>query len=304
MNPLVSVIVVVHNNLQDLPACLNSIREQTYQPVEVIVVDNASTDGSTDFLSQQQDILLIRNPLNRGFAAGNNQGLARSRAEAILLLNADAWLERNCISKLMGALFRQPQIGSAAPKVLRADGITLDSTGILLQKHRLSPMDRGEGQLDRGQFDTPEQRDIFGPSGAVAIYKKETLFAAAIEGQIFDEDFFAYYEDVDLAWRLQVLGWKSVYVPEAVAWHDRKGPGPKPGWLRRQAYANRYFCYVKNDLSSFRSFLFSRTFLLECGRCLKLFARHPHMLGAWWLFLKRLPRMMRKRQWVKNHKAE
>src|SRR4030095_12141583 len=99
------------------------------------------------------------------------------------------------------------------------DGTTLDSTGIIMLREQRH-LDRGAGETDNGQYENPE--DIFGPSGAAALYRRATLDDVAINGQYFDEDFFAFREDADLAWRCRLLGWNSIYVPAAVALHRRR----------------------------------------------------------------------------------
>lgn len=300
--PLVSVIVVNWNGLSYLEACLDSIRHQRYEPIEIVVVDNGSTDGSVDFLRRQSDIILVQNSTNRGFAAANNQGIARAGGSWILLLNADARLEENCLDRLIHRVLEESTLGSASPKIYRADGKTLDSTGVILQKRKFSPADRGEEQLDQGQFDSPECEEIFGPTGAVALYRREALGEVALGFEILDEDFFAYYEDVDLNWRLQLLGWRAVFVPQAIAIHDRKGPHVKPGWLQRQAYANRYFCYIKNEMTEgLRSYIYW-ALPYELGRYAWLLLRKPHMIGSLFIFLQKLSLMFRKRRWIQSRK--
>jgi len=296
--PLVSVIVVNWNGADDLPACLDSVRAQIYEPLELLVVDNGSTDGSVNFLRRQEDLILVENRDNRGFAAANNQGIARCGGAWVLLLNTDARLAAECVEKLMRRVLEESMIGSASPKIYRADGRTLDSTGLCLHKRRFSPADRGEGQPDQGQFDAADREEIFGPTGAVALYRREALAEASLEAEVFDEDFFAYYEDVDLAWRLRLFGWESVFVPEAIAWHDRKGPSNRPGWLQRRAYANRYFCYLKNERAGALAPYILPALFYELGRSLRLVLKQPHMLGAYYHLLRRLPTMLRKRRWI------
>src|SRR4029453_5424828 len=146
---------------------------------------------------------------------------------------------------------------SATGKLLRMDGKTLDSTGIVMlrsQRH----LDRGADEPDRGQFDKPE--DVFGPSGAAALYRMKALHDVAIEGQFFDEDFFAYREDADLAWRCRLLGWTSIYVPSAVARHRRRVTparrGALPALINYPSVKNRFLLRINNMTSS----LYRRTF--------------------------------------------
>lgn len=300
--PLISIILVNWNGANDLPRCLDSIFRQTYRSIEVIVVDNGSTDDSLDLLRKYPDLILLRNETNRGFSMANNQAIARAGGDWIFLLNVDAWMAPDCLQRLMERVLQEETIGSAAPKVYRGQGRTLDSTGILLQRERFSPADRGENQVDSGQFDGPDQEDIFGPSAAAALYRREALGESAQGREVFDEDFFAYYEDVDLAWRLRLLGWRSVYVPSAVCWHERKGPSGKPDWMRRRAYSNRYFCYLKNELLPIVPSYFLSAFFRETGRILKVIVKQPSMVGSFCRLAVKIPRMLQKRRWIQSRR--
>src|SRR5947199_10263754 len=134
---------------------------------------------------------------------------------------------------------------------MRMDGTTIDSTGIIMrgeQRH----LDRGAEELDSGQFDQPD--DIFGPSAAAALYRRATLEDAAINGRYFDEDFFAYREDADLAWRCRLLGWNSIYVPTAVAQHRRRVTPERRGSVSREinyhSVKNRFLLRINNMTAS------------------------------------------------------
>src|SRR5204863_6092868 len=143
-------------------------------------------------------------------------------------LNPDTVLDPAFISELVLALDTRPDAASASGKLLRMDGKTLDSTGIVMLREQRH-LDRGADQPDTGQFEKFEE--IFGPSGAAAMYRRKALDDAAIDGQYFDEDFFAYREDADLAWRCRLLGWTSIYVPTAVAQHRRRVTPERRGKL-------------------------------------------------------------------------
>lgn len=300
--PLVSVLVVNWNGAADLPRCLDSVLQQTYRSIEIIVVDNGSTDPSLALLRNYSDLIVLRNEKNRGFAAANNQAIARAGGDWIFLLNTDAWMAPDCLQRLMERVLQEETIGSAAPKVFRREGNILDSTGMLLQRKRFSPADRGENQEDQGQFDQAEQEDIFGPSAAAALYRREALGEATQGKEVFDEDFFAYYEDVDLAWRLRLLGWRSVYVSSAICRHERKGPSRKPNWMQRRAYANRYCCYLKNELFAIVPSYFFPAVIREAGRSVKVILKQPHMAGAFCRLALILPRMLRKRRWIHSRR--
>ena len=208
---LVSVIVVSWNSAADLPRCLEGIRAQTHRDIELIAVDNASADGSASLLGDAQ---LIRNDTNRGFSAAVNQAIAVARGEFVLLLNPDCFLAPEYIERLLSA-FDDASIGAATGLLMRALGTAgeVDSAGIR--------MTRTGRHLDIAV--APRERtEVFGVSGAAAMYRRTFLRDVAIAGEVFDEDFFAYREDADLAWRGRLFGWRAVCEPRAVAHHVRR----------------------------------------------------------------------------------
>jgi GT2 family glycosyltransferase len=214
----VAVNIVTFNSADDIAACLESLTKQTFRDFRVHVLDNASIDKTIERLSAF-DLDIVRATSNSGFAKAHNDLIRSYPAEYMLILNPDTILRDDFLERLIPALDARPDAASATGKLLRMDGVTLDSTGIIMlrsQRH----LDRGADQPDRGQFDKPE--DIFGPSGAAALYRFKALEDVAVEGQYFDEDFFAYREDADLAWRCRLMGWTSIYVPAAVALHRRR----------------------------------------------------------------------------------
>lgn len=247
---LISVIIVTWNSEATLPACLSSVRGQDYKAYEIIIVDNGSTDGTLSSIACS-GIRLIENGRNLGFSKANNQALAIACGEYVLLLNSDAVIAPGYFSAMIPFFERDPRLGSASGKILRpsGDGVNvLDSTGLQMQHWRLLPCDRGEGETDRGQYD--EAALVFGAPGACALYRRTALEEAASGQEFLDEDFFAYYEDVDLAWRMRRRGWKAVYVPAAIAYHRKKGPNGKAPFIQVKGFTNRYWCYIKNALPS------------------------------------------------------
>ncbi len=209
-------MVVVNWNRKDLlRACLRSLARQTGVTLEIIVVDNGSTDGSSDLAEHEFHARVIRNPDNRGFCAANNQGIAAARGEFIALLNNDAEAEPGWLSALHRACSQRPDIGMAASKVLVwEDPQRIDKVGHLIFADGQN-RGRGSGALDRGQYDREEE--VLWPDGSAALYRKEML--DRIGG--FDEDFFAYGDDAELGLRARIAGWKCIYTPEAVVRHHR-----------------------------------------------------------------------------------
>lgn len=232
--PLVSIGLVTLNGKKYLKNCLNSILKQDYPNVEILVVDNGSTDGTVDFLHKEfGQIKLETLNGNIGFAGGHNKAIRETTGKYYVAINQDTVLETNYISDIVKALENNEYIGSAQGKVKKLtfgrksniiDGIALK----LRRSCQVSNL--GEEEYDHGQYD--EQREIFGVSGELPIYRRKALEDVSIIShnsiygkEYFDETFFAYKEDVDLAWRLQIKKWKSLYIPKAVAYHDRSVSG-------------------------------------------------------------------------------
>lgn len=257
---LVSVIMVNWNSGHQLARALERLRLQTAVPLELIIVDNGSTDGSMEVASRieaSHAIRTVMNDHNAGFSRAFNQGLAISAGEYVLSLNADVWLQEGFIATLIDALERDAVTGMATGKLLRGrgdcdSGWIIDSTGLFLNRQR-RPHDRGQGELDRGQYDRPAE--VFGACGAASLCRRRMLDDIACQGEVLDEDFFVYYDDADLSWRAQLRGWRCLYEPCAVAWHERGGGdtlrrrsnAPKLAFAQVHAVKNRYLMMLKND---------------------------------------------------------
>jgi GT2 family glycosyltransferase len=193
---------------------LDSLRAQTRRDFEIILVDNGSQDGSSGFVREQYPgVRLIPLGENRGFAGGNNAGISIAAGKYIALLNNDTKAHPAWIEQLLAAAETTPSAGMWASKILSYDDPgTIDNTGLLIYRDGLA---RGRGRLepDRGQYD--EQGEVLLPSGCAALYRKAVLD----EIGLFDEDFFAYADDVDLGLRFRLAGWGCVYVPTAKVYH-------------------------------------------------------------------------------------
>jgi len=267
--PNVSVIIVNWNGANYLETCLVSLARQQRCRLEILVVDNASTDRSSEVVASFQaqhptvPVRFIRNAKNEGFCWANNQGIQASSGEFVLLLNADVTLQPQFIAKLLQVMRNDRKVGIATGKLLNGhDPQKIDSTGIMIYKNRRA-VDRGQQEADDGRYSTEEE--VFGASGAACLcrrtmlealkYSRKELVELQLPGEAHDEYldelFFAYKEDVDLAWRAQLAGWKCVYTPEAVGYHFRKwGVGKRheiPKWVRRQSLKNRYVMLLKNE---------------------------------------------------------
>jgi len=268
----VAIIIVAWNSGEALRAAIDSALLQ--RPEELVVVDNHSTDNSVVALRKiYPTVQVVSLASNTGFAAACNIGVASTRARHVLFLNDDAVLEPDYVHKLLVALAHRPRAASAVGKLTYQDGEVrrIDSAGLRLDRFALRPTDRGQGEADVGQYDTPST--VFGPTGAAALYRRSALEAAGEGG--FDAQLFAYYEDVDLAWRLGNLGYCHLYVPEAQATHARRGPFNKPVAIMQRAFVNRYTVWVKNE--SFWRFLLYMPVALawEAGRVALMLRRDP-----------------------------
>lgn len=247
--PRVSIIIVAYNNAAELPLCLDSIYTQGFRGWELLVVDNCSQDGSREFLLEEQrkkGFKLIRNDKNVGFCRAHNQAIKDSCGEFILFLNPDAvLLEKDALATFVRAMDKEENLASVTGKLLK-DPIKkiIDSAGMAFKKYGYITFDRGQGEFDCGQYDKDEY--VFGPSCACALYRRKALEDAKYNGQYFDEDFFAYFEDADLAWRVRNNGWLSKYIHGAAIKHPRKGAHALGFTLKALAYRNAYVSYLKN----------------------------------------------------------
>ncbi|MFN8059830.1 MAG: glycosyltransferase family 2 protein [Vicinamibacterales bacterium] len=245
-----SIGIVTWQSADVIEACLDSVRRLTWPDVEVRVLDNASNDGTRaalERLTTADERLYL--PENVGFAAAHNQLIRRSSGEFYLALNPDVELESGFVEPLLDAMAVDPTLGSATGKLVRFEppGV-IDSAGIVMvpsQRH----LDRGAGEPDDGRFDRREY--VFGASGAAACYRRAMLDDVRVAGEYFDEHFFAYREDADLAWRSQLFGWSCAYVPAARARHRRRVTPERRSSLsadvNRYGVRNRFLLRLKNQ---------------------------------------------------------
>jgi GT2 family glycosyltransferase len=276
--PLVSVVLVNWNTERFLAACLDSIAEQDYSPLEVILVNNGSPGFvAADWRSRRID-KLIENAENEGFAAANNRGIAASHGEYVTLLNCDAYLAPGAISAAVAVMESAPDIGQVAFKVMHAvyrDRI--DTAGHLFRPDRTAAH-RGSGEADGGRF--AEAVDLFGASACACLYRRAMLDEISFKGEVFDHDFGSYYEDVDLDWRARIAGWRCRFAPDAVAYHHGHGSGARTGRaVRIEAEKNRYLMMLKCDTAPERARHIFQIAAYECWHALSVL-RRPYLLLA------------------------
>lgn len=209
---LISIIVLNWNGGQVLGKCLQSLQEQAYHPLEIIVVDNASTDNSSDLVKKFPGVKLIVNDRNLGFGGGNNIGILASHGKYIMVLNNDTRLDPKCIKELKRSIEKDERYGACASKILlEYEDNLIDAAGIVVYPDGLSI---GRGRLEKGdRYD--EEVEVFFASGCASLLRREMLDDIGL----FDEDFFAYADEADMGWRAQLAGWKCIYNPKAVVYH-------------------------------------------------------------------------------------
>lgn len=240
----VSIIIPHWNRAGYLSTCLSSLLGQSYPHFEVVLVDNGSTDDSLTILERDYPwVQVIALEVNLGFAKAVNIGIRATRGELVALFNNDVEADQRWLEELVGALERHPEAGMATPKLLlfhRRD--VINAVGDFYSLDGV-PGNRGVWQKDEGQFD--EEGWVFGPGGAASLFRRSMLEDVALPTdevpQIFDEEFVSYCEDVDLAWRAQLAGYRCIYVPTALAYHRLSATG---GGALASYYVGRNFLYL------------------------------------------------------------
>jgi GT2 family glycosyltransferase len=239
----VHVVVPNWNGADLLGQALASLRAQSY-PATVVVVDNGSHDGSVDLVRREHpDVLLVELPVNTGFAGGVNAGIALALergAGAVAAFNNDAVADPDWLAHLVDVLEDDPATGIVTGRITRFDGTHLDSTGEFYSTCG-QPFARGRNEPVDGRYETPEP--VFGASGCASLYRTSMLR----EIGVFDERFFAYYEDVDLSFRAQLAGWRVAYQPAALVRHHVSATSGQLGsFTRYHARKNFLLLYLKN----------------------------------------------------------
>jgi GT2 family glycosyltransferase len=304
---IVTVTIVTFNSGRYIARCLDSVLGQNSPLKEVIVVDNASSDNTRAILRDFEGrVRVIYNRQNVGFAAAQNQAIALSDADWVLVLNPDVRMMPNFISMLVAAGEADHNAGSVCGKLLKMsvdfvipEEPILDSTGIYFTPS-MRHLDRGSQEVDDGRY--VEFEYVFGASGAAALYRRAMIENISVSGEFFDSDFFAYREDADVAWRAQLLGWKCLYTPLAMAYHVRTVlPANRrllPPVLNMHSVKNRWLMRIKNmtpDL--YRRYWFPATlrdFVVIAGCAL----RELTSLRAFLFVARNLRRFLHKRRQI------
>lgn len=314
MSAKVSVSIVTYNSGQPLKACLDSVKVQTYRDFRLSLWDNASTDETSSIIAEYGGLFDFAHfsEVNVGFCAAQNRLISQETAEYVLVLNPDVVLDPHFLEILIGEMDRDSSAGSATGKLLRwQPGISdpahqnsghriLDTTGIYItpnQRH----FDRGAGEVDTGQYERPEY--VFGASGAAAVYRRAMLEDIRNGNEYFDENFFAYREDADLAWRAQWMGWRCLYVPEATGYHERKVLPERravlPDAVNMHSFKNRFLLRVKNmDFGTYARFIIPIT-LRDIAAVIYVLLREWSSLPGIPLFIRFFPKSWALRKSIK-----
>jgi GT2 family glycosyltransferase len=233
---LVSITIPNWNGAHHLPTCLGSLRAQTHPRVEVIVADNGSTDGSLELLARDYAwVRVLALGENRGFTGACNAGMRAAQGEFVALLNNDTETDPHWVAEIVAAFERHPEAGLVASKMLLFDRRdTFHTAGDFYRVNGVSG-NRGVWQKDEGQYEREEY--VFNACGGSAAYRRTMLDQTGF----LDEDFFFSCEDLDLAWRAQLAGWKCVYTPRAVVYHKLKASG---GGVTASFHDGRNFIYL------------------------------------------------------------
>jgi GT2 family glycosyltransferase len=252
----VGAVVICFNSAEDLPACLQSLT--TADAVgSIVVVDNASVDGSAEVVRSFPDarVSLVELDGNTGFAGGCNRGFSAlpRDLEWLAFLNPDVAVAPDCLARCADTLRSSSDLGCVAPRLMRANGVTVDSVGQILSRSTLEVRDRGYGGVVKPEL--LEERPVLAACGALAVFRRQALASVAESSGPWAEHFFCYWEDLELGWRLTNQGWQVLAVPTAVARHGRgagavRGRGPlrwrRPPELEACVLSNKWMTLIRH----------------------------------------------------------
>ncbi len=292
-----AIVIVNWNGRHLLKNCLFSLKNQTNQDFQVIIVDNGSNDGSVEYLrSNFPEVTVIELIKNTGFAYGSNRGIWQSlrnpKIKNIILLNNDTQVKEDFLAYLLKEESdnNRKKVGAIVPKILLmegekegdekgVDGVRIDSVGVKIKDDGLS-LNIGHGEIDRGQYN--QSREVDGFCGGAVLLKREMLvdmescvrlkssYERGGYPEYFPSHFFAYYEDADLSLRLRSRGWRIITRPEAVVWHRHSATKTPPYFKAYYLNRNRLFLILRNFsgkklffalLSFLKGFIFKKSSL-------------------------------------------
>lgn len=321
----VTINIVTWNSRVYLPFCLTSIFQQKYRDFSVLIIDNGSSDGTIEYIQKNfPEVKMLRNTQNLGYARAHNQGIKLTRSEYLLIMNPDIILTPDYLNNIVSAAGKKPDFSFFGGKILKfhfkpqdlreiefTDKI--DSIGLKPFKNRRF-INEGEGQADRGQNEVA--KEIFGVTGGIIFIRRSDLENLNLMGEYFDEDFFVYKEDIDIAWRALHLSLKSLYIPSAVAYHHRQAKAAKSDKKRdiiksrRQkariinsySYRNHIFLLIKNEFLVNILLNFPYILWLELKKIAYLSIFETRTLKVYKEIFRLWPKMLKKRKLILNSK--
>lgn len=327
----VTINILTFNASKYINQCLSAVFAQTYRDFRVIVIDNASNDGTVEFIRKNfPEVMILKNFQNLGFCRASNQGILLTKEQYLLFLNQDAILSPDFLKILVSDLESDQQIGAIGGKILKVSSEKeylgenlrsdiIDTAGIKVFRSRRM-VDRGAGEKDLGQYN--QREEVFGLSSAVALYRREALEDIKVIlpvhdiNEYNDESFFMYKDDVDLSWRLRLRSWKIIYNPSAVAYHYRGAFGSakatvwqiirerksKSKWISRYSYVNHWKVILKNDFFSnfIRDFVY--IFFYEMKKIFYLLLFERRTLLGFFSLISEMNLILQKRKFIQKRK--
>ncbi len=316
--PKVSVNILGTNEKHHLERAFKSISEQDYPNFEVMYIDNASTDGSEEFVRTHfPHVKILQTGENRHYGPAHNKGFAATDGELICVLNSDLKLEKNYLSEAVKAILKDPKIAAIQGKMVRPTkengNSILDGAGLTINRARIVK-DRGQLEVDNGQYDTPEE--VFAACGAGPLYRRAALEDIAIDGEIIDEDITAFFDDSDLGWRFRHQGWKVWYQPTAIMYHER-GVGQSPTgyrnilalvkfrkkfsvYTKQLSWKNKMYIVLKNDFGKTLRRDWFKILIREIATFWFILIFETSTLKIVPTMFKQIPRILKKRKIIKS----
>jgi len=311
-DPLVTVVVLNWNGDQHVHKCVEYVLAQKYHPIEIIVVDNASTDDSLLKLrGKHPNLRYILNSQNTGFAAGMNEGISAANGEFVIPLNQDVCLHPDFVSQCVSRIQKEDNLGVIGARVFSWIGDELTDCLRKGEGERTYWRKRFQGGGGGMRVDDNEAF-VFYPNGSLPFFKKSMLDDLKTStGEYYDEDFVTGWEDADLSFRMHLRGWRCLFLPTAIGWHVGSGSvGGNATLISKKidyqirVLRNRYFTMIKN--LPFDIFMWLSPYLLITELCLIPYfsIRSPKtifaLFAAWYQTLMMLPTLLKKRKAIQN----
>ena len=317
--PLVSINLAVYNEESRIRRALQAVLAQTYKNIEVLVFDNASQDKTREIVKNEfPEVKLYASDKNYFFGPGHNRAAEMTKGKYIVAVSADVVIEENFVEEMVRVMEAYEKIGALQAKIkhITKEGEkknTIDTTGFQIYKSRRL-VNRGHGEEDKGQYE--RAGEIFSYEGAVPVWRREAFEDCKVMGEAHDEDFMWMSDDIDLGWRMNLLGWKNYYAPNVLAWHERQ---------TTQKLASSKFDFIKMrknirkdkkmlDIKNFHFTLLKNDFFLSELQSIFPILKREIMLFAYFLVFERstllaypkiiakIPRMLKKRSYIMKHK--